>query len=373
MSSLRSVSYAILAFIPMLGTAAVACFFEALSYIVVRPASLSKHRQLCVYFTRCFFLSSNFLLEQWSAITFRSYGSRIDPKKSYLTLVNHRSDVDWLLGLAYVSHLGTPYPGNAKSVVKASLGKVPVFGSILRFAEFLFLTRNWAQDRKQFLNALTSLRSFGKCGRPLWFVLYPEGTRFTEDKREISRAYATAKNHQPHDNVLFPRFKAFTAIVSALRDDLDGIIDATFMFEGAQPTLKATLGRSASATVHVHTKSYSMKDIPEGEEQLEKWLLDRWYEKDALISEFIKDPRALGPPDSDFFPDKNTPSLTPFYAMVGIFLVSSAAMIYCLSKIRNGLAVLFGSSIIAVLMTAIFVMFNLKPSRKGTGSVRTRR
>lgn len=370
---IKSMRNTVLVFFPLVGAAAVTCVIETLSYFLIRPISLIKHRQVCTYFSRCFFLCSTFLLERWSGITFKSYGDRIDPKRSYLTVVNHRSDVDWLLGLAYVAHFGMPYPGNAKSAVKASLGKVPLFGTILNYAEFLFLTRDWSTDRNQFLSALTSLRSYGKSGAPLWFVLYPEGTRFTHEKCEYSRAYAEKNNLRPHEHVLFPRFKAFTAIVSTLRNEFDGIIDATFMFEGEQPTVKATFAGTASTVVHVHSRYYPMKDIPEGEEKLEKWLLDRWYEKDNRLGEFLRDNDTLGPPAAGYSSISRPHSVRPFYALVAAYAFFSAVIVYRLSKIQNGLLFLFGCSFTAVTMTAIFVVFNLKPSRKGSGRSSSRK
>lgn len=369
----KSLFYTVVVFSFLAGSAAVTFVFETLSYLCIRPFSLMKHRKVCMFFSRCFFLCSTFLLERWATITFRSYGDPIDPKKSCLILVNHRSDLDWLLGLAYIAHFGVPYPGNAKSVVKASIRKVPLFGSILSYAEFLFLARDWATDREQFLKALMSLRSYGKSGAPLWFVLYPEGTRFTEEKREYSRAFAERSNLRPHELVLFPRFKAFTAIVSTLRDEFDGIIDATFMFEGEQPTVKAAFAGTASTVVHTHTRYYPMKDIPECEEQLEKWLLERWYEKDKRLARFMKDIRTLGPPSSDHFPSSKVPSVRPFYCLVATYALFSVGVIYRLSKVKYGLLILFGSSFVAMALTAIFVVFNLKPSRKGSGRSRSRK
>lgn len=364
---LKSLLSIALVFVPLVGAACVACFFEGFSYILLKPISLIKHRQVCTFFSHCFFLISVVLLEVWAGISFKSYGDRLDPKKSYLIVINHRSDVDWLLGLAYVAHFGFPYPGNVKSVVKASLGKVPIFGSTLRLAEFSFLTRSWATDKEKFLKALASLRTYSETGNPLWFVLYPEGTRFTKEKQEYSQAYATTKQLRPTMHVLFPRYKAFIAIVSTLRDQFDGVIDATFMFEGEQPAFKAALAGTASTVVHAHMKYYSMKDLPEDQKQLEQWLLERWYEKDKRVAAFNEEVSTLGEPNEDFSGNKH-PSPRPFYALVAVFAFSATATIYAFSKVRNGLPYLFGASIGAVALIGLFTALNIRPSRKGSGA-----
>lgn len=364
---LKSLLSIALVFFPLVGAACVACFFEGLSYFLVKPISLIKHRQICTFFSHCFFLMSVVLLEVWAGISFKTYGDHLDPNKSYLTVINHRSDVDWLLGLAYVARFGFPYPGNAKSVVKASLGKVPIFGTMLGLAEFAFLTRSWATDKEKLLKALASLRTYSETGNPLWFVLYPEGTRFTKEKQEYSRAYAATKQLRPTTHVLFPRYKAFTAIVSTLREQFDGVVDATFMFEGEQPTMKAALSGTASTVVHAHVKYYPMKDLPEDDKQLEQWLLERWYEKDKRIAAFNEDFSTLGNPNEEFSGNKH-PSPRPFYALVAVFAFSAAATIYAFSKVRNGLLYLFVASIGAVALTGLFTVLNIRPSRKGSGT-----
>lgn len=362
----------VLVFLPLVGAASVACFFEALSYFFIRPISLNKHRKTCTFFSRCFFLLSVFLLEEWANISFKSYGDRIDPGRSHLTVINHRSNVDWLLGLAYVARFGYPYPGNAKSVVKASLGKVPIFGNILRFAEFAFLTRSWATDKDKFFKALASMGTYSDTGDPLWFVLYPEGTRFTKEKQQYSEAYAATKQLTPTTHVLFPRYKAFTAIVSALREKFDGVIDATFMFEGEEPAITQTLAGNASTVVHVHVKYYPMKDLPEREEDLEKWLLERWYEKDKRIADFKKDISSLGQPNEESLAPRFALA-RPFHALVAVYACAAAAVIFLFSKVPNGLYFLFTASSGAVALTALFTAMNIKPSRKGSGSSKKKR
>ncbi|PXF46313.1 1-acyl-sn-glycerol-3-phosphate acyltransferase PLS1 [Gracilariopsis chorda] len=362
----RSVLSTVFIFVSVLGAASVACVCEALSFLLVRPFSLTRHRRICLHFTHAFFLVAPFLLEKWSSITFRSYGHAISPKGSYLAVVNHHSDVDWLLGLAFVSHFRYPYPGNAKSVVKASLAKVPIFGHILQNAEFLFITRSWANDRDLFIRSLKSLRGYSKTVSPLWFVLYPEGTRLTPEKLLHSQEYAESCGLKAPENVLFPRFKAFVSIMSNLRDEFDGILDATFMFEGNLPSMKSTLAGSDSTIIHTHQHFYPMSEIPEGKAELEAWLLKRWYEKDTRLAEFKRDPTTLGPQHDSCFPAGETPSLIPFYSLVAVFFLSSAITTYIFSRIPNGLSLLAIAAVLTVGLAALFMLLNIKPSRKGS-------
>lgn len=43
----------------------------------------------------------------------------------------------------------------------------------MRFFEFIFLKRKLEQDKDNIVNNLTTAK---KAGRPMWLVLFPEGT-----------------------------------------------------------------------------------------------------------------------------------------------------------------------------------------------------
>lgn len=343
--------------------AATACLFELLSYVFVRPFSITAHRYIALQFSYAFFLVSTFLLQVWSSMTFKMYGDELPKNKSCLIILNHSSSADFLIGLAHLAKMKYPSPGNAKSVVKASLGKVPVFGTILRFAEFLFLTRSWTADRGSFLSSLFSLREYGSSVTPFWLVLFPEGTRLTADKIQHSRNYAVSQGDAPFTNVLYPRFKAFVAILSALRDRLDVVVDATYIFSGS-PTLENVLAGKAATVVHAHAVCHDMKSLPEGDVHLQQWLMDRWREKDGRIAAFHEDPASLGPSNNSLFPTE-TPSLKAFYALVIVYIIATVWTIYLCSNYQYGLVILFSLTAISLTLVATFVIVTNRPSHKG--------
>jgi len=61
----------------------------------------------------------------------------------------------------------------------------------MQFFKFIFLARSWASDRQQLAVDLASLgREAEREGKPLCFILYPEGTLVSKDTRPISKKYA---------------------------------------------------------------------------------------------------------------------------------------------------------------------------------------
>lgn len=352
--------------------ASVACSFQALSFLFIRPFSLRTHRRISVLFNYAFFQISTFLLEVWSQVRFKSYGDRLPKNQSCVIVLNHTSSLDFLLGLAYLAKMGYPSSGNAKSAVKSSLSQIPLFGTILYFAEFLFLTRSWNDDREAFISKLHSLRDYGATVCPMWFVLFPEGTRLTADKLERSRQFAISKNEPVLNHVLYPRFKAFTTVIGTMRDNFDGVIDATFIYEGLALSLKDALSGKASTNIHSHVSYYAMKELPLGEEQLEAWLRDRWYEKDERIAAFRSDKSSLGTADDTFFPIEK-PSLSPLFALLAIFLISAVLTIYLFSTFQNGLFILFSTVAITIVVVAILTIMANRPSKKGASTHNERR
>ena len=65
------------------------------------------------------------------------------------------------------------------------------FSQGMQFFKFIFLARSWASDRQQLAVDLASLgREAEREGKPLCFMLYPEGTLVSKDTRPRSKKYA---------------------------------------------------------------------------------------------------------------------------------------------------------------------------------------
>lgn len=249
--------------------------------------------------------------------------------------------------------------------MKESLGGVPIFGWVLRFSEFVFLARSWAADRDQFLAKLASLSSFRESSHPLWLVLYPEGSRLTPEKLAVSHAYAAREGLPVLQHTLLPRLKGFAAMLSVLRPHLDTIYDATVLFEGRTPSMSTVMSGTADTITHVHLESYPITEIPGEEAPLHAWLLARWTEKDARIARFKADPKSVGEPIPGF---SKKPSVAALYLLFSVFWCAAAPVLYAAWRVPNGLRVLLGVSALVVAATALFVVDNLRNSRKADKS-----
>lgn len=61
----------------------------------------------------------------------------------------------------------------------------------MQFFKFIFLARSWASDKQQLATSLASLgKDAEREGKPLCFIVYPEGTLVSKDTRPKSKKFA---------------------------------------------------------------------------------------------------------------------------------------------------------------------------------------
>lgn len=227
-------------------------------------------------------------------------------KKDRLILfANHQIYTDWwyVWELAWARRLG----GSLKIILKASLGKLPIFGWGMTAFEFIFLQRKWEADKETLLGNLERAR---KDARPLWLLLFPEGTNFSVDTKARSVAFAKKNDiTQVPKHVLLPRSTGLLACISELKKDayVQDLVDLTMGFTGVPPsdfaqdiyTVPRVFTQSIyPSQVHIHIQSYKLSQIPglkstdtQDQPDVENadftnWLYERFQSKDQLMAKF---------------------------------------------------------------------------------------
>ncbi|XP_025768846.1 1-acyl-sn-glycerol-3-phosphate acyltransferase gamma [Puma concolor] len=116
----------------------------------------------------------------------------------------------------------------------------------------------------------------------LKFLLYCEGTRFTEKKHRVSMEVAASKGLPALKYHLLPRTKGFTTAVQCLRGTVAAVYDVTLNFRGNKnPSLLGILyGKKYEADMCV--RRFPLEEIPLDEKEAAQWLHKLYQEKDAL-------------------------------------------------------------------------------------------
>ncbi|KAH9289724.1 hypothetical protein KI387_033841, partial [Taxus chinensis] len=108
--------------------------------------------------------------------------------------------------------------GYIKYILKSSVRNVPIFGWGFHILEFILVERKWELDKPVIESMLST---FMDPQDPLWLVLFPEGTDFTEQKCRRSQQFAKEHGLPVLSNVLLPRTKGFTSCLALLRGSMD--------------------------------------------------------------------------------------------------------------------------------------------------------
>lgn len=143
-------------------------------------------------------------------------------KDNYLVISNHRSVLDFVL-INSVNKKMFPY---SKYAFKQTLRYVPIFYQGFILLKFLVLARNFELDKDLIEDYISDIK---REQYPMWFVLFCEGTRLTEAKRQASIRFCNEKGIKPFKNVLAPRYKGFSIFHRRLRNSyIKKVLDLTF-------------------------------------------------------------------------------------------------------------------------------------------------
>ncbi|KAL6247469.1 hypothetical protein RBB50_005815 [Rhinocladiella similis] len=217
----------------------------------------------------------------------------LDFPERLVLIANHQIYTDWLY-LWWIAYCNGMH-GRLYIILKESLKKIPVLGWGMQFNQFIFLKRNWEQDRP---TMATALQKLNKLTDPMWLLLFPEGTNLAPSTRAKSAAWAKKNSITDTRHVLLPRSTGLHFCLEQLKESVDYIYDCTVAYEGvprgqfAQDifTLKAGyLEGRPPKSVSMHWRRFAVKDIPlHNEKAFELWLLARWREKDVLIEQWYQ-------------------------------------------------------------------------------------
>lgn len=217
----------------------------------------------------------------------------LDFPERLVLVANHQIYTDWLY-LWWIAYCNGMH-GRLYIILKESLKKIPILGWGMQLNQFIFLKRNWEQDKP---NMATALQKLNKTADPMWLLLFPEGTNLAPSTRAKSAAWAEKNNMTDMKHVLLPRSTGLHFCLDELRNSVDYIYDCTVAYEGvprgqyAQDifTLKSGyLEGRPPKSVSMYWRRFAVKDIPlHNEKAFDLWLIARWREKDLLMEQYLQ-------------------------------------------------------------------------------------
>ncbi len=220
----------------------------------------------------------------------------LDPQKSYLLICNHQSWVDTSI-IQYISENKLPL---TRFFTKFELIYIPIVGQAFYFLDFPMMKRyskekiskNPALQGKDIDEAKRACELLKN--KPFILLNYVEGTRFNQKKHQ--------DQNSPYQHLLKPRAGGLSLAISALGDEIEGILDMTVVYPDftTHPPAYSDLWKGNIKNLGVDIRHLDMpeqlfNDIKQGGYQTDEtikaqmfdWLDTVWQKKDARIDDML--------------------------------------------------------------------------------------
>lgn len=247
------------------------------------------------------------LQRRWASWTFavvrRVFGMSLDvrgdavvapePAAPVIVLIRHASIVDNLLPANLVT---APHGVRLRYVLKRELLMEPCLDIAGKRLPNRFVRRD-SGDPKEIEGVVALTEGMGYREGVL---IYPEGTRFTPERRDRGLARigesdpARAERLAPLRYVLPPRTGGVTALLRAM-PEADVLLCAHHGFDGLRLVSDIWRGGLVGTRISVRFTRVSRADIPAGRDAQVRWLDEAWLDMDRWVAEQDRADRARRP------------------------------------------------------------------------------
>ena len=219
----------------------------------------------------------------------------------YLLVSNHQSWVD----TSIVQYIGEKRLPLTRFFTKFELIYIPIVGQAFYFLDFPMMRRHSKEaiaknpalkgkDIEEAKRACALLKD-----KPFTLLNYLEGTRFTTGKHALQQS--------PYTHLLKPRAGGLSLAISALGDDIDGILDMTIVYPDGVPSYgdlwKGNIKRLGVDLRYIDMPETLFAGIKQGgyeedediKTQMFDWVEQVWHQKDqritAMLADFAENPK----------------------------------------------------------------------------------
>jgi 1-acyl-sn-glycerol-3-phosphate acyltransferase len=193
------------------------------------------------------------------------------PTESPVVICNHQSWFDIFLLQTLISGRGPIL----KFLIKVELLWVPVPGWVCLALNFPRLKRKGdAESRSKDLRSVESA-SLRLGTEPGGLLVFPEGTRFSQEKRD--------RSNSEHQHLLQPKSGGFTVIQRSMPEDTS-VLDISIRYNRGDMNCWRCMS-GAVDRIFVKVESFQMRDIQDATE----WLNRRWAVKDSWVANSEKE------------------------------------------------------------------------------------
>ncbi len=269
-------------------TVVVALIIVNLSYILTSPFYILYrpfYRLMAREVPYAFWSYAMFVAEQFLPYSINLEAKSIPFKENALILSNHQTGAD-ILGLSALAKRGGML-GDIKYMAKDILKWIPILGGGMLYIGCIMIKRNWTRDASTIQKAFNHIMSERL---PLWFTIFPEGTRFTEEKLKKAQQYAHQKDCFVPQKTLIPKTKGVWASLKGMEGHIQAVYDVTIFYPGGIPSL-ADYFLTQGTSPQIFFQRFPIEEVPTEERALNEWLRELYQQKDLHLQQLEKDYR----------------------------------------------------------------------------------
>lgn len=268
------------------------CCIILIAYGLIALIPIKKYRQalrnkathLFGYTWQCFRLAAALLGVSKIEIVGKT---PIDRKGWYLIIANHHVGLDILMIGAAMTSKSAPIKFFLK---KQLLWSLPLAGLTAYVAGWPFLDRKSTTNNTQSTKGSSRLKDIDTARQachqllnsPTNLILFPEGTRFTEEKKQSQKS--------PYQHLLKPKSIGIATIINEMSDKLSGVIDLTISYAPNHCSLKNFFtGKVTKVCIDYDVIPLTPDLLGDFEsdrayrKHLQAWLNNRWALKDQIL------------------------------------------------------------------------------------------
>ncbi|CAK5048680.1 unnamed protein product [Meloidogyne enterolobii] len=194
--------------------------------------------------------------------------------------MNHRTCLDWLFFWCALWRIDPSLITTEKIVLKGEVKYLP--GWAMAYNAFLLLDRNFLTDKARIE---TFVEYYARMDRKY----HDKCARATER----SNSFAKKNDLVQYEYLLHPRTLGFVFLLQKMRKEkcVDYIYDVTVGYgdQIVQSETDLVLRGMCPKDVHYLIQQIPDSSLPKDDEQLEKWLKDKWAKKEKILHNFYKE------------------------------------------------------------------------------------
>ncbi|ORY65841.1 acyltransferase [Pseudomassariella vexata] len=226
------------------------------------------------------------IFEKFNGAEITISGDVLPKGGSAIVIANHVSWADFYMIQALA--LRSDMLGRCRWFAKIQLRMVPFLGWGLWAMGMPMVSRNWMKDQRELDRVF---KGIVRRKWPTWLISFSEATRFTPKKHEEAKVWCMQNDRPLPKHLLYPRTKGFITTVQHLRKapHVKAVYDLTIAYQhqgkfhvapDMWQTLKLpSISAACGYKFHIHARRFPLDELPQTDEELAKWLEQRWVEK----------------------------------------------------------------------------------------------